>query len=38
VKNPKFGPFFRASEVLEGLGSREEKITTTPLFLGQKLK
>jgi hypothetical protein len=25
VKNPKFGPFLRASEVLEGLRSRKEK-------------
>jgi hypothetical protein len=38
VKNPKFGPFLRASEVLEGLRSRKEKKTTTPPFWGQKLK
>jgi hypothetical protein len=38
VKNPKFGPFLRASEVLEGLRSRKEKMTTTPSFLGQKIK
>ena len=40
VNNPKFGPFLRASEVLEGLKSREEKKihTTTPSFSGQKLK
>jgi hypothetical protein len=30
VKNPKFGPFLRASEVLEGLRSRKEKMTITP--------
>jgi hypothetical protein len=35
VKNPKFGPFLRASEVLEGLRSRKGKMTTTPSFLGQ---
>jgi hypothetical protein len=38
VKNPKFEPFLRASEVLEGLRSRKEKMTTTPSFFGQKLK
>jgi hypothetical protein len=38
VTNPKFGPFLRASEVLVGLRSRKEKMTTTPSFLGQKLK
>ena len=30
VNNPKFVPFLRASEVLEGLWSRKEKITVTP--------
>jgi hypothetical protein len=38
VKNPKLKPFLRASEVLEGLRSRKEKMTATPLFLRQKLK
>ena len=38
VKNSKFGPFLRASEVLGGLRSREEKTTTTPLFFEQKLE
>ena len=28
--DPKFGPFLRNSEVLEGLRSRKEKISTTP--------
>jgi hypothetical protein len=32
-----FGPFLRASEVLEGLRSRKEKITPTPSFLGPKI-
>jgi hypothetical protein len=38
VKNPKCGPFLRASEVLEGLRSREQKTTTTPPFFVQKMK
>ena len=38
VKNPKFGPFLRASEVLKGTKSKKEKMTTTSSFLGQKLK
>jgi hypothetical protein len=38
VKNPKFEPILRASEVLEGLRSRKEKTITTPPFLGQKIK
>ena len=38
VQNPKFGPFLRAKEVLEGPRSRKEKIITTPSFLGKKLK
>jgi hypothetical protein len=38
VKNPKFEPFLRTSEVLGGLGSRNEKTVTTPPFLGQKIK
>jgi hypothetical protein len=38
VKNPKYEPFFRASEVLGGHGSRNEKTVTTPPFFGQKIK
>jgi hypothetical protein len=38
VKNPKFGPFLRASEVLEGLRCRKEKMNSTPSFLEQKIK
>ena len=38
VKNPKFEPILRASEVLGGLRSRKEKTITTPPFLGQKIK
>jgi hypothetical protein len=36
VKNPKFEPFLRASEVLGDLRSRKEKTITTPPLLGQK--
>jgi hypothetical protein len=36
--NPKFEPFLRASEVLGGLGSRNEKTVATPPFFGQKKK
>jgi hypothetical protein len=36
VKNPKFGPFLRASEDFEGLRSRKAKLTTTPTFFGKK--
>jgi hypothetical protein len=36
MKNSIIEPFLRASEVLGGLRSREEKTTTTPPLFGQK--
>ena len=38
VENPKFGPYLRASEGLESLRSRKEKMTTTPNIFGAKIK
>ena len=34
-RHPKFEPFLRASEVLEGLRRRKEKKNTSPPFFGK---